>query len=192
MEGAPPPERPVPQGPQAPASPEAPPGGWQQPIARPASGWEGRPLASWGSRVAAQLIDWVILLIPAAILFALLVLGLDSPSWWEVVGALIAFVVVMAAVSLLYAPLLMMRGGARNGQTLGKQMLGITVVRDNGEPLGFGYSALREVVVKDLAVGIASMIIPLVPWLLDNLWPLWDDQNRALHDMAVQTHVVRV
>jgi len=46
-------------------------------------------------------------------------------------------------------------------------------------------------VVKGLAVGIASSIIPLIPWLLDVLWPLWDDQNRALHDMAVQTHVVR-
>jgi uncharacterized RDD family membrane protein YckC len=195
MEGAPPPERPVPQGPQAPASPEAPPGGWQQPIARPVSGWEGRPLASWGSRVAAQLIDWVILLIPGAILAAIVIgaaIGDDDSSWWAVVGSGVLAIFVFALLSLLYAPLLMRRGGQRNGQTLGKQMLGITVVRDTGEQLGFGYSALREVVVKNLLVGIASSIIPLIPWLLDNLWPLWDDQNRALHDMVVQTHVVRV
>jgi uncharacterized RDD family membrane protein YckC len=101
-------------------------------------------------------------------------------------------VAIFALLSLVYAPLLMMRGGQRNGQTLGKQMLGITVVRDNGQPLGFGYSALREVVVKNLAVGIASSIIPFIPWFLDNFWPLWDDQNRALHDMAVRTHVLRV
>jgi uncharacterized RDD family membrane protein YckC len=98
----------------------------------------------------------------------------------------------MGAVLLLYAPVLMMRRGAHNGQTLGKQMIGITVVRDTGEPMNFAWSALREVVVKGLAVGIASTIIPFVPWFLDNFWPLWDDQNRALHDMAVQTHVVRV
>jgi uncharacterized RDD family membrane protein YckC len=204
MEGARPPERTGPQAPagpqapsspQAPPSPEAPPGGWQQPIARPASGWEGRPLASWGSRVAAQLIDWVILLIPGAILAAIVIgaaIGDDDSSWWAIVGSTVLAVAIFALLSLLYAPLLMMRGGQRNGQTLGKQMLGITVVRDSGQPLGFGYSALREVVVKNLAVGIASSIIPFIPWLLDNLWPLWDDQNRALHDMAVQTHVVRV
>jgi hypothetical protein len=27
--------------------------------------------------------------------------------------------------------------------------------------------------------------------LLDVLWPLWDDQDRALHDMVVSTHVIR-
>jgi uncharacterized RDD family membrane protein YckC len=85
----------------------------------------------------------------------------------------------------------MMRQGARNGQTLGKQVVGIRVVRDSGEPMGFGWAALREVVVKNLAVNIASSIIPFVPWLLNYLWPLWDDENRALHDMVVATHVVR-
>jgi uncharacterized RDD family membrane protein YckC len=171
---------------------EAPPGGWQQPIQRPVSGWEGRPLASWGSRVGAQLIDWVVLFVPAAILFSLIVLGLDDPSWWEVVGAGILYILAIGALLLLYAPLLMRRQGAHNGQTLGKQLVGITVVRDNGEQMDFWWSALREVVIKGLAVGIASSIIPFIPWLLDDLWPLWDDQNRALHDMAAQTHVVRV
>src|ERR671914_1316119 len=45
-----------------------PPGGWQQPIARPESGWAGRPLASWGSRLGAYVIDVLILLIPIVIL----------------------------------------------------------------------------------------------------------------------------
>jgi uncharacterized RDD family membrane protein YckC len=202
MESGSSPENPGPQapapGPQAPAASalpappgEAPPGGWEQPIPRP-HGWEGRPLASWGSRAVAQVIDWVVLLAPAVILFVLIVAGLDDPSWWEVVGAIVLYVIVMGAVLLLYAPLLMMRTGAHNGQTLGKQLIGITVVRDNGQQMGFGWSAYREVVLKGLAVGIASSIIPFIPWFLDNFWPLWDDQNRALHDMAAQTHVVRV
>ena len=85
----------------------------------------------------------------------------------------------------------MMRDGERNGQTLGKQMVGIKVVRDNGEPFGFGWAAYREVVLKQLAVNIASAIIPFLPWFLNYFWPLWDDQNRALHDMAASTHVIR-
>ena len=70
-------------------------------------------------------------------------------------------------------------------------MIGIRVVRDNGQRVSFGLAALREIVVKGLLVSIVSSIIPLIPWLLDYLWPLWDDENRALHDMVVSTHVVR-
>jgi len=194
-----------PQAPAAPAGPESPPsyggpvppGGWEQPIARPHGGWAGQPLAAWGSRAGAAIIDWIILLIPAVILFIVVVAGAvgisgdDDTSTGAAIAAFILFWVLISIVWLLYAPLLMMRDGPRNGQTIGKQMLGIRVVRDNGQQMSFGWAALREVVIKGLLVGIASSIIPVLPWLLDVLWPLWDDENRALHDMVVQTHVVR-
>jgi uncharacterized RDD family membrane protein YckC len=170
-----------------------PPGGWEQPIARPTAGWAGMPLASWGSRVGATLIDWLVLLIPAAIL-GFLILGAafdEDSSTWAVVGGFVLYSLVWSVVVLLYAPLLMMRQGEHNGQTLGKQAIGIRVVRDTGEPMGFGWAALREVVVKGLLVGVASSIIPVIPWLLNVCWPLWDDENRALHDMVVSTHVVK-
>jgi uncharacterized RDD family membrane protein YckC len=197
-QGPPPP----PQGPPgyAPPAPEGaptyggpvPPGGWQQPIARQESGWVGRPLASWGSRVAATVIDWLILVIPAAILVALVVGGLDSDSsWWAIVGASLLSLLIWSAILLLYAPLLMVREGERNGQTLGKQFVGIRVVRDTGEPFGFWMAVVREVVVKNILVSVVSIFIPVLPWLLDNLWPLWDGENRAVHDMVVSTHVVK-
>ncbi len=220
--GSPPPQQPgpesvPPQGPQAPSpqapgpqapppeapgyspipdGPQAPPGGWQQPIPR-GQGWEGQPLASWGSRAAAWFIDWMILLIPALVLFFVVVAGAvgisgnDDTSTGAAIAAVILYVILICVVLLLYAPLLMMRQGAHNGQTLGKQMIGIRVVRDSGETMGFAWAAYREVVIKGLLVGIASSIIPFIPWLLDNLWPLWDGENRALHDMAAQTHVLR-
>jgi uncharacterized RDD family membrane protein YckC len=194
---------PPPQGPPgyAPPAPErapgyggpVPPGGWQQPIARPESGWAGRPLASWGSRLGAYLIDFCIVLIPV-VLLAVVIFGgaADSDSSvWGWVGASILYALLFAVVFLLYAPLLMIREGERNGQTLGKQLVGIRVVRDNGQPYGFGPAALREVVLKQLAVGIASSIIPFIPWFLNYFWPLWDDQNRALHDMGASTHVIK-
>jgi uncharacterized RDD family membrane protein YckC len=193
---------PPPQGPPgyAPPAPESapgyggpvPPGGWQQPIARPESGWVGRPLASWGSRLGAYLIDFLILLIPIVILAVLIFGGAtDDGSFGAWVVASILYVLLFAVVVLLYAPMLMVRDGERNGQTLGKQFVGIRVVRDNGEPFGFGAAALREVVLKQLAVGVASSIIPFIPWFLNYFWPLWDDQNRALHDMAASTHVIK-
>jgi uncharacterized RDD family membrane protein YckC len=195
----PPPQGPPGYAPPAPGPETAPryggpvpPGGWQQPIARPESGWAGRPLASWGSRLGAYLIDFLVVLIPVAIL-AIVLFGeaAEGDSVWGWVGASILYALLFGAVFLLYAPLLMMRQGEHNGQTLGKQMVGIRVVRDSGEAFGFGWAALREVVLKQLAVNIASSIIPFIPWFLNYFWPLWDDQNRALHDMAASTHVVK-
>jgi uncharacterized RDD family membrane protein YckC len=113
--------------------------------------------------------------------------GSDTAGWVTGILGFLAYLVV----AFLYSPLLMARDGAHNGQTWGKQILGIRVIRDGGEPMSFGWAALREIAVKGFLVGIASSIIPLIPWFLDFFWPLWDDENRALHDMIVSTHVVR-
>jgi uncharacterized RDD family membrane protein YckC len=136
--------------------------------------------------------------VPLVILFLVIVAGAvgisgddDDVAVGATIGALVLFFLVFAIISLLYAPLLMMRQGERNGQTWGKQVIGIRVVRDNGQPFTFGSAALRDVVLKQLAVGIASSVIPIIPWFLNYFWPLWDDENRALHDMAASTHVVR-
>ena len=190
-----------PQGPQSPA-PGAPPQQYGGPV--PPGGWQQAPppvvsgqLASWGSRLGAYVIDGLIIIVPTLIVLGIIGAGLFATGddgdggFFALVGAAILTVLVIVVVSLLYAPLLMMRQGATNGQTLGKQALGIRVVRDNGQPWTFGPAALREVVMKNLAVGIASSIIPFLPWFLNFFWPLWDDQNRALHDMAVSSHVVK-
>lgn len=171
-----------------------PPGGWQQPIPQ-APPVPSAALASWGSRAAAILIDALILLVPFGALFAVFVVGIvisdgDGGFALFVVGASLT-TLLLVVVLFLYAPLLMMRQGQRNGQTIGKQLVGIRVIRDSGQPFTFGHAALREVVLKALAVGIAASIIPILPYLLNYLWPLWDDENRALHDMAASSHVVR-
>jgi uncharacterized RDD family membrane protein YckC len=207
METPPPPERPEADQPQrpSPAAPEAPPpppgpqapayggpvppGGWQQPIAQHGTGWQGRPLASWGSRLAAYLIDALILLVPVVVLTVIVVAVAAGSDTGAVVTGIFGFLAFLV-VAFLYAPFLMAREGPGNGQTWGKQILGIRVVRDGGETMSFGWAALREIVVKGLGVGIASSIIPVVPWFLNFFWPLWDDENRALHDMVVSTHVV--
>jgi uncharacterized RDD family membrane protein YckC len=200
MESSQPPDNqppPPPPGPQAPpppgppSAPEAPPGGWQQPIAaQQEPGWHGRPLATWGSRVGAQVIDWLILLVPV-IIIAAVVIGIAAGSdTGAIVTAILGFLAYLV-VAFIYAPVLMSRDGERNGQTWGKQMMDIRVVKDDGQPMSFGWAALREIAVKGLALGIAGSVIPVIPYLLDYFWPLWDDENRSLHDMIVSTHVVR-
>jgi uncharacterized RDD family membrane protein YckC len=167
-----------------------PPGGWEQPIAQQQPGWAGQPLATWGSRVGATLIDWLILLVPVVILTAIVIGVAAGSDTGAIVTGILGFLAYLV-VAFLYAPLLMARDGARNGQTWGKQALNIRVVRDNGQAMSFGWAALREIAVKGLALGIAGSVIPIIPYLLDYLWPLWDDENQALHDKIVSTHVLR-
>jgi hypothetical protein len=49
---------------------------------------------------------------------------------------------------------------------------------------------LREVVVKALLFGLLGGITGGIVHLLDVLWPLWDEENRALHDFVVNTRTV--
>jgi uncharacterized RDD family membrane protein YckC len=155
------------------------------------------PFASWGSRVVAAIVDAFVIMVPAVVLSSALfggVAGLggdDDAGFLAAILGILLFFVLLAVVSILYAPLLMRRPGERNGQTWGKQLMGIRVVRENGVPMDFTWSAVREPLVKGIGLGFASTIIPVIPYLLDALWPLWDDENRAIHDMVVGTRVVQ-
>jgi uncharacterized RDD family membrane protein YckC len=152
-------------------------------------------LAGWWSRVGATLIDGLIITVGALIILALfgsiLSIGFfDSDETGIaalIVGLMLSFVAI-AIVALLYAPLMMDR---TNGKTLGRMAMGIRVVRANGQPMTFGWAMLREVAVKALLFGFAGSVTFGLANLADVLWPLWDDENRALHDFIVDTRVVR-
>ena len=148
-------------------------------------------LAGYGRRVGAFIIDALIITALAAVLLGIFGAGfasVDSDAGVAaLIGAAIVSMLVFALVALLYAPVLMWR---TNGRTIGRMAVGTRVVRADGQRMDFGTAMLREVVIKSLAVGIASSIIPLLPFLVDVLWPLWDDENRALHDFPVNTRTV--
>lgn len=180
-----------------------PPGGWHQPA--PAAPVPGR-LAGWWSRACAAVIDGLVVSFPAVLLVAGILallagpagaISIDDGETGVLVGILaviLSVLLLMAAVfltALVYAPVTMRRPGARNGQTWGKQVLGIRVIRTNGEPQTLASAAVREVVVKFLLFGLAGGTLASIPTLLDLLWPLWDGENRALHDMVVDTRVIR-
>ena len=79
------------------------------------------------------------------------------------------------------------------GQTPGKQIVGIRVIKDDGEPSSWGYTFLREFVVKFLLLGFLSQVTFGIAWLVDYLWPLWDRSKKmqTLHDKLLGTIVVR-
>jgi uncharacterized RDD family membrane protein YckC len=152
-------------------------------------------LAGWWSRVFAQIIDGVIIGAGAVVLLIAITapfsVGFFANDTVGVVSLFVgAFIGVLcvAFVALLYAPAMMAR---TNGKTVGRIVLGIRVVRANGRPVDFGYAVLREVVVKALLGGICATITGGLSWIVDNLWPLWDEENRALHDFVVDSRVIR-
>jgi len=133
--------------------------------------------ASWWSRVGAALLDALIVGVPIAVI----ALAVD-PFLGIALGV---------TASLTYYPLLMIRAGDANGQTLGKQVVGIRVVLNSGDRFTYGPAALREFAIKYLLFGTVGGLFFAIPTVLNYLWPLWDDQNRALHDMLASTHVVQ-
>lgn len=175
------------------SSTQMPPGGWDRPI--PPAAPVSAPLAGWWRRVGAALVDLVVISVPATLVSTAFFGGIAGMGDEEagVIAAILGillFLVLLAAAAILYAPLLMRRPAERNGQTWGKQLFGIRVVRTNGLAMDFTWSALREAAVKGLGLGFLSTIIPVLPYILDALWPLWDEQHRAIHDMVVGTLVV--
>jgi uncharacterized RDD family membrane protein YckC len=217
MEGSSGPESPAPrQGPQSPVPvptpppytppapaphPEAPPGyggqmppgGWQRsPIAAQPGGPLRAPLASWQSRLVAYVVDTFVVTVPASLLFFVGLGGaLGDAGIWAALLAIVVWLLVVFVIWLVYGPVLMAREGEHNGQTWGKQLVRIRAVRDNGEEWTFATAALREVALKNVAVWVASFMFMGIPWFLNFFWPLWDDENRALHDMAASSHVVQ-
>jgi uncharacterized RDD family membrane protein YckC len=165
----------------------------QSPYGAPAGNWQ---LAGWWSRVGAQLIDGLVIGVASTIIIVLLVaigatgfLANDTAGWIGVVLTSLFAGLAVLAVVICYAPLMMAK---TNGQTLGRMATGIRVVRANGKPMDFGYAMLREVAVKWLLFNVVGGSVTFgLAWLVDVLWPLWDEENRALHDMVVDSRVIR-
>lgn len=74
------------------------------------------------------------------------------------------------------------------GQNPGKQLLGVYIVNEKGEPIGFWHHALLRAFVGQVVFGTLTAGIYT---LLDYLWPLWDRHGQSLHDKVAGTYVVK-
>jgi len=71
---------------------------------------------------------------------------------------------------------------APRGQNPGKAVVGIRVIRTNGDAVRTGGMFVR---------GLAGILAGIIPFYLDELWLLWDRDAQTLHDKLVNTVVVR-
>jgi uncharacterized RDD family membrane protein YckC len=143
-------------------------------------------IAGPGSRFYAQLLDWVfkgLILLVLLIFFIVatpwLVASLDSkaPNYYLAALCLaIAFVVVF--VYDIYFE------GCRNGQTPGKYLAKLRVVRDGGGPIDVQAACIRNL------VGLADMLPAF--YLLGGTVAMLHKRGQRLGDMAAGTVVIRV
>ena len=138
------------------------------PPAQPAwtpSGPSG-PRASFGRRLVAYIIDYVIFLVVYGIVYAI---GGDVLA---VAGGLLFGLAYFAYFE-----------GGPKGQTPGKMALGIRVIDFNtGGPIGYGRGVVRYL----------GRIVSGLVCLLGYLWMLWDKEKQTWHDKIATTVVVPV
>ncbi|MDR9369928.1 RDD family protein, partial [Conexibacter sp. JD483] len=146
-------------------------------------------LASRGRRFAAYLIDSLLLGIVAIVIAVVIVLAtgtdFESDDNDTLLGWL--FILVWIVMVLLYYPTLMSRKGRYNGQTLGKQALGVRVVTREGVPVTFWRAAQRDVLGTTLINAISGGLY----WLVDYPVGLFTDRRQTLHDRIASTFVFK-
>ena len=128
-------------------------------------------LASRRRRVAARLLDGLLIGIPGGIVLGMM--GIDAAGGDGLVNL---GTILLAAIGAAYDSAIMT---AWNGSTIGKRALGIRVVKDDGEDFTLADAVIRSVVW----VVVANLVIGII-------WPFIDREKQGLHDKAARTHVV--
>ncbi len=194
-------------------SPPPPPPGFAPPAPTAAGQFGppgGRPLGSRGARLLSRFLDglmltpvyFVFFVIAAFASAGLLASGVESCGYDDYgaydcsedaltaagIGAFVAwfgFTMLAYAVGLAIIAALTVRCGPRNGQTLGRQLVDVRLVRVDGAPVGWGTALRREVFFPTL------LALPLmIGTLIDAVWPLFDERKRRLVDIWSQTEVL--
>lgn len=100
------------------------------------------------------------------------------------IGFLLSFVIgdlgniVSMVIGLVYSWYFWTRKG---GQTVGKQVMGIRVVKEDGGPLNDTDAILRYI----------GYIVNSFTFLIGWLWAIIDSKNQGFHDKIAKTYVVK-
>ncbi len=137
----------------------------------------GEPLAAWGDRFLATLIDY-------AIPFGIYIGGFLLATIFGVmeVAALSVLLIIGSIVGAIAFVVWNLVQEGNTGQTIGKRRIGLRLVREsNGQLVGPGLAIGRY-----LLHAIDSSIC-----YLGYLWPLWDPMRQTFADKIVGTIVLK-
>lgn len=138
--------------------------------------------AGFGLRLVSQLIDGLVysmLMLVLGVGLAIIISNFGGNDPHALTMMIILAVFVVIAVNWLYAVFFI----GYCGQTPGKMVTRIKVVRTNGDEVGFGAAIFREVVGKF----ISCMLL-----FCGYLMVLFDDRHQGLHDKIADTYVIKL
>ncbi|MCM8804612.1 MAG: RDD family protein [Candidatus Omnitrophica bacterium] len=92
------------------------------------------------------------------------------------------FLIIFFFIFSLYKILIVGKFGA----SLGKMIVGIKIVDENGNKISFKTAFIREVVVKQIIYPIFSFFS-----FLGYLWAIWDKRKQTWHDKIARTIVIK-
>jgi uncharacterized RDD family membrane protein YckC len=183
----------------------APPPGYR-PMPPPALSPGGQPLADFGNRLLAYLIDTAIIVgvtlvvgLPVFLIFIFTVMREtiektapdgtvpgDAVAEFLLIGLLLEFGLLVFVLAAYYVYEVEMM--YKSGQTVGKRVMKLRVV-----PLDPALRLTRGMAAKRWLVQyVGGAILPFFSYL-DGLWQLWDKPYlQTLHDKFAQTVVVKV
>ncbi|WP_239124573.1 RDD family protein [Rhizocola hellebori] len=184
-------------------TPPPPPYGQWRPIP-PALAPNGQPLASFGDRLLAYLLDTLIItaismviFIPLMVVFFMVVIGEGitaqeagtDPDPFVFLGSYLVLFIVTFAFSLLLSYLYLVEYQLRHaGQTVGKKVMKLWVIPVAPTEALSRNHMVKRWLVQSVAAGLVGIL-----GLLDGLWQLWDKPlQQCLHDKAAQTVVVKL
>lgn len=139
-------------------------------------------LADRGARLGAYLLDNLIVL---GALFLIVPVGAALERVNKSAGLIAILLMGVVFIGLLVVNLVMLH---RHGQTLGKRIVGIRILRIDGSRC----ELWRIIVLRVIASGLLQAI-PFIGWiffLVDSLM-IFGDERRCLHDIFADTMVVR-
>ncbi|MER3445783.1 MAG: hypothetical protein C4291_02610 [Candidatus Dadabacteria bacterium] len=137
-------------------------------------------LAGIGSRIAAFIIDLIIIFGIATLTLGigLLFAGTSfSLGWGEGVDVLIPVYIILLFLGSTYFVFL----EGITGKTIGKMILGIRIIRDDGESM-----RLWEAFVRWLGYYVSAFFI-----FIGFIWAVFDSKSQAWHDKFAGTYVVK-
>lgn len=134
------------------------------------------PLASFGDRLVAWLIDAAVFIVAGiAISIVAGILGVISDTLGTLVGGLGGLAIAAFGLYIYYLQ-------GEEGGTPGKRVTGLKVVKvADGQVLGGGMSIVRQI----------AHIVDQIICYIGYLFPLWDPQRQTLADKIIGTFVLR-
>lgn len=160
------------------------PGGLQQ-----EDEYDGIELASRVSRLIATILDTLLFLAPLAVMIIPALNKARAAAKGETyVGGSMEAMGAIVGIAFLILMIINIVLLVKNGQTIGKKLLGIKIIRTDGSRAGFWRIALLRSFVIGL-LGNIPFIGPIITFV--NPLLIFRESQQCLHDQIADTNVIK-